>query len=306
MRYVYLCLGILSIFIITIFTFKEDTVYYYYAKYNVKKEAKVKENKYFYEDNFYYVDNYKDLEIHNKKELYDSVYYIVNSGTIHTKRYFDIDYKDFEKDYNELFLNEEKLNIINNFVHPYNSFISIEANLKGYVMEIKVNHNKTYNEDNIKIIDNKVDSLIKELVKDKMNEEEKIKVIHDYIVENTTYDEDFCVLDNQKECTTTSKYASDNAYGVLKDHYGICSGYTDLIAIFLNKLNIVNYRITNDTHTWNAVNINNNWYHLDATWDDPIGEQDTLSDTYFLITTKEDSQLEESHTFNKEIFVELN
>ena len=45
MRYVYLCLGILSIFIITIFTFKEDTVYYYYAKYNVKKEAKVKENK---------------------------------------------------------------------------------------------------------------------------------------------------------------------------------------------------------------------------------------------------------------------
>ena len=138
MRYVYLCLGILSIFIITIFTFKEDTVYYYYAKYNVKKEAKVKENKYFYEDNFYYVDNYKDLEIHNKKELYDAVYYIVNSGTIHTKRYFDIDYKDFEKDYNELFLNEEKLNIINNFVHPYNSFISIEANLKGYVMEIKI------------------------------------------------------------------------------------------------------------------------------------------------------------------------
>ena len=108
MRYVYLCLGILSIFIITIFTFKEDTVYYYYAKYNVKKEAKVKENKYFYEDNFYYVDNYKDLEIHNKKELYDAVYYIVNSGTTHTKRYFDIDYKDFEKDYNELFLNEEK------------------------------------------------------------------------------------------------------------------------------------------------------------------------------------------------------
>lgn len=77
------------------------------------------------------------------------------------------------------------------------------------------------------------------------------------------------------------------------------------MAIFLNRLGIVNYRVTNDTHTWNAVYLNNVWYHLDVTWDDPINSEDILSHDYFLITTEADTKLEQSHLFNKEIFSEL-
>ena len=161
-----------------------------------------------------------------------------------------------------------------------------------------------YNEEKQEEINTKVNSIIAELIKNNMKDKEKIEVIHDYIVNNTTYDKDFCVT--EENCVTTSIYNSDTAYGVLFQNNGICSGYTDLMAIFLAKLGIVNYRVTNETHTWNAVMLDDKWYILDVTWDDPISDRDVLSHTYFLITSKEDSLLKETHTYNKNIFVELN
>lgn len=303
MKYVYIFLAIIIIFILSIFTFKEDEIYYYYAKYTTESNEELNNNNYFYIDNFMYLDDYTNTEIHSKEELYNTIYYLVNSGITHTKRYFDINYTNYEEDYSNLFENIDELNIINNFVHPYNSFSSIEASLKGYVLDITIKYNDYYSDTYKQKIDNEVNKVISELITNNMTEKEKVKVIHDYIVNNTTYDENFCV--EKTNCTTTSPYASDTAYGVLFEHYGICSGYTDLMAIFLNKLNIINYRITNDTHTWNAVKINNTWYHLDATWDDPINDTPVLSHTYFLITTSEDEKLKEPHIFNKEIFMEL-
>lgn len=305
MKYVYTLFAIIAITIVSIFTFKEDLIHYYYAKYTVKDKNIQNKNNYFYTDNFAYLDNYTELEIHNKKELYETIYYIINSGIINTKRYFNVDYIDFENDYNELFNDQTKLNVINNFVHPYNSFSSIEVSLKGYLLEINVNYNELYNENKKQMINKEVDNIINKEIKNNMTDYEKIKTIHDYIVNNTKYDENFCTEEDQSKCKTTSTYESDTAYGTLFEHYGICSGYTDLMAIFLNRLGIVNYRVTNDTHTWNAVYLNNVWYHLDVTWDDPINSEDILSHDYFLITTEADTKLEQSHLFNKEIFSEL-
>lgn len=306
MKYVYAMIAIIVIFVISIFTFYDDFIFYNYAKFTIEKEEKVMKNLYYYEDDFSYINNYEDLEIHNKDELYETFYYIINSGVTYTKRYFSIDYTDFRKDYEEFFSesNKAKLNAINNFVHPYNSFISIRGKLKGYSLEIFIKYKYGENERNL--IENKVNEITSNLINNKMNDKEKIKTIHDYIINNTVYDKDFCVEHDEVKCETTSPYKSDVAYGVLFEHYGICSGYTDVIAIFLNKLGITNYRVTNDSHTWNAVKLDGKWYHLDATWDDPISEREILSHAYFLITTSQDNSLKESHSFNKEIFAELN
>lgn len=309
MKFLYATLAIIAITIISIFTFKEDLIYYNYAKYTLKSENRIIENNYYYEDNFAYLDDYSGTEIHNKKELYNAIYYLVNSGATNAKRYFSIDYVDFEDDYNYLFTNgKDELNIINNYVHPYNTFESIEGNLKGYVLEINIVYNPDYSKERINLIDNEVNKIINKLITKDMNDKEKIETIHDYIINNTKYDENFCIEKDQTKCTTTSPYASDIAYGVLFENNGICSGYTDLMAIFLNKLNIVNYRITNlqANHIWNAVMLDNTWYHLDTTWDDPVSDKDILSHDYFLITTEEDEKLEESHEFNKNIFLEMN
>jgi len=304
MKFLYAILAIIAISIISIFTFKEELIYYNYAKYTINNEEENK-SKYYYEDNFAYIDAYNEKEIHNENELYETVYYLVNSGIKYAERYFSIEYENFEEDYNKLFSNASKLNYINNFVHPYNSFSSIETSLKGYILEIKINYNNSYNKNNITLIDNEVDKIINKIITNNINNEEKIKTIHDYIVNNSSYDKNYCIKENKQECTTTSPYKSDTAYGVLIEHNGICSGYTDSMAIFLNKLGIINYRVTNDEHTWNAVKLNDKWYHLDATWDDPISDNEILTHTYFLISSEDDSKLKESHTFNKEIFIEL-
>ena len=304
MKYVYLIVAIIGIAIISLFTFKEDLIYYNYAKYTVKDENI--SNNYYYSDNFMYLDNYEDIEIHNKNELYNTIYYIVNSGISYTKRYFSIDYTDYEEDYSNLFSDNDKLNIINNFVHPYNTFSSIEASLKGYVITIRVKYNDTYNLEVRNKIDTKIEKIISNNITTDMSDRDKVKVLHDYIINNTKYDQNFCIEKDKSKCATTSNYKADTAYGVLFEGYGICSGYTDLMSIMLYKLGIVNYRVSNESHTWNSVKLDNKWYILDVTWDDPISEdKDILTDTYFLITPEEDLKLEESHTYNKEIFLEL-
>ena len=60
------------------------------------------------------------------------------------------------------------------------------------------------------------------------------------------------------------------------------------MAIFLNSLGVKNYKIATENHIWNAVYIDNNWYHLDLTWDDPVTKDsavDTLSHKFFMINT---------------------
>jgi len=307
MKYLYIIIGAISIFIITIFTFKDDVIYYNYAKYKLKNEDSYLEPKYFYEDNFGYINDYTEMEINNKNELYETIYYVINSGATNVKRYFNIDYENFEEDYNQIFSDENKIKLstINNFVHPYNTFDAINVSLKGYLLEISIEYKDSYPDSKKDLINKKVDELINELIDEDMTDEEKIKVIHDYIINTTIYDKLFCIEENPEDCETTSPYQSDTAYGVLFENWGICSGYTDLMAIFLDKLEIPNYRVTNDSHTWNAVKVEDRWYHLDITWDDPISENDILSHSYFLITTEEDSELETSHQFDENIFIEL-
>ena len=124
-----------------------------------------------------------------------------------------------------------------------------------------------------------------------MDRETKIKTIHDYIINNTKYDVD-------KANHGQSNYDSSRATGVLFEGYGICSGYTDVMAIFLNKIGIDNFKVSSDTHIWNAINYNNGWYHIDATWDDPVSQSgiDSLSHDYFIISTEQLKNLDINNT----------
>ena len=104
-----------------------------------------------------------------------------------------------------------------------------------------------------------------------MNQEEKIRAIHDYIINNTEYDV-------ERNETGTSNYDSNTAYGALIQGKAICSGYADAMALFLARFNIPNYKIASGTHVWNAVYINNTWLHLDLTWDDPVSKKGNILD----------------------------
>ena len=151
------------------------------------------------------------------------------------------------------------------------------------------------------IIDKKVDEIISSQIKDSYTDVEKIRVIHNYIINNSKYD-----IDRSEH--NIMKYDSDTAYGPLIQGYGICGGYSDAMQLFLEKFNIKNYKVASDSHIWNAVFINNKWYHLDLTWDDPITPDgiQILDDDYFLISSNKLMSLDtKEHFFDNTVYSEV-
>ena len=102
-------------------------------------------------------------------------------------------------------------------------------------------------------IDNTVNFIVSKLTNVDMSDDEKEKLIHDYIVTNIDYCEE-------------EKYG--DAYSAL--YYGKtkCDGYAMLTYKMLKAAGIENIIVTNEDHAWNVVKINDKWYHLDTTWDD--------------------------------------
>ena len=218
------------------------------------------------------------------------MYYAINSGSDYLERYIDRDYTSYSNDINRLTSNDgeefkDVISVLNNFVHPYNSSNNIKLTYGGdYKIGISVN--KAYTDKEIEEINKVVDKVISEKITNST-------------IDNAEYDK---LKYNNKNDTT---YKSNTAYGVLIQGYGTCNGYADAMAIFLDKLNIINYKISNDEHIWNLVYLDGKWYHLDLTWDDPISETNINRDTYFLITTKTLEELNDgTHNFDKKIYSE--
>ncbi len=298
MKYFIAFLGILSIILVSIVNFYPDKVRSFIDEHILKKEYIIaKANDYYLDNDYTYLKNYTD-DVSNKEELLNYIYYVINTGSTYADGECTKEYTNCTKDLNEIANDEKKLSLINNFVHPFNSFktISFTYNDQGRFSLI-IEH--IYTEEEITKINYIVDNKIKELIIDTMTNEEKVKIIHDYIIDNTTYDT------LKTENIHDDTYKSNTAYGVLIQGYGICSGYSDAISIFLNKLNIENYKISNDTHIWNLVYLNGVWSHLDATWDDPISKFNENRDTYFLINYDELVNLDDNtHSFDKTIYRE--
>lgn len=298
MKYFTAILGILAIAIVTIVNFYPEKAKDFYETKILKKEYIIaKANDYYLDSNFSYIKNYTD-DVSNKEELIDYIYYVINTGSEYADGECTKEYKNCVNDLKYIAEDEETLSIINNFVHPYNSFktISFTYNERGKFSLI-IEH--IYTKEEITEINYVVNNTINTLIRKDMTNEEKIKTIHDNIINNTEYD----TLKTKNIQDNT--YKSNTAYGVLIQGYGICSGYSDAMAIFLNALNIENYKISNSTHIWNLVHINGVWVHLDATWDDPISQFNANRDTYFLINYNELSKLNDgTHNFNKQIYKE--
>jgi len=299
-----LTIGILAIIIVTFCAFQKETITYKYYEYTIdKKYSLVPTNEYYLDDNFNYVNNHINTGIKNKKELIDFIYYTLNSGTNHVERYIDKNYYNYEKDILLLTQNngegfKEEISTLNNFVHPYNSSNNIKLTYNGKY-KIGITVNKAYTEDEITKINKIVNSVLNEKTTNDTPIKEKIKIVHDYIIDNTEYDK--LKYENKEDST----YKSNTAYGVLIEGYGTCNGYADAMAIFLNKMNVINYKISNKEHIWNLVYLDGAWYHLDLTWDDPISNTNINRDTYFLITTETLEKINDgTHNFDKKIYSE--
>lgn len=254
---------------------------------------------------FMYFKESKDFIPRNYDDLVSIFYTTLDKGWKEFTFYCDTEYEDCLEDV-ALISNDQKfLAEINNFVHPYNSYSTIKT-LYDDTGKITIVIDKLYSDEDIDKIDKDIDIWINEYVRANMNDKDKIKAMHDAIINRTKYDK-------VRADTNNSKYDSARINGVLYDHYAICSGYTDMMAVVLSKLGIPNYKIASEEHVWNAVYLDGKWYHLDLTWDDPLtssGKNMVLHD-YFLITDKELTKLDmeatkREHIYNRDIYLEFN
>jgi len=257
-------------------------------------------NNYYLDYQFKFVNNVESFSLKNKEDLLNLYFTVINSGVNNFDFYCPEEYENCINDVITLANDPTDLTNINGFIHPFNSFDTIETAYDSYG-RVNLKIIRTYTDVEIGLLNRKVDEIIKTQIKDVTDKKEIIKIIHDYIINNTKYD---------KERTDNNiiKYSSNNAYGVLYENYGICSGYTDAMALFLNYYDIPNYKVISENHVWNAVLLDGVWYHLDLTWDDPIMDtgEEVLDHTYFLVTTDELEELDNSqHRFNKKVFIEL-
>lgn len=119
---------------------------------------------------------------------------------------------------------------------------------------------------------------------------QKVKLIHDFIVNNTRYQ------------FTSNCYS---AYGALVEGKAVCQGYAQLAYKMLTEAGLKCYTITGkasngsgtQSHAWNMVRVGKKWYYLDVTWDDPTGSADVLRYDYFLVGK---SRFEKNHTASAE------
>ena len=230
-----------------------------------------------------------------------NIYYtVLNAGKSNFTFYCPNSYDNCLSDVKKLANDQDTLSDINNYVHPYNGFNHIESEYDS-LGRVTINIIRSYDDNDIKMITSKIDELLPQLVSNTNSLENNIKNVHDYIINNSKYDS------NRSDKGVTS-YKSDTAYGPLFEGYALCGGYTDLMELFLERMNIKSFKVSSENHIWNAVYINNNWKHLDLTWDDPVATdgKDYLEYNYFLIDTDQLLTLEQTeHNFNLKHYKEL-
>ncbi len=114
-----------------------------------------------------------------------------------------------------------------------------------------------------------------------MSELEKEKYVHDFICQNVRYDK-------------LKKSYSHEIIGPLGQGVGVCEGIAKSVKVLLDALGVWNviaicgnnpekgikYR-----HTWNIVKIGGAYYHLDATFDNSLGDEEIRYD-YFNLDDK--------------------
>lgn len=208
-------------------------------------------------------------------------------------------------DYSKL-KNVDKLII--NTKNPYNVAINMTTDVYNELInnnvkiccdeDFETNCEEENEKFNLKIkeINNKLDNIYNSLnINDSMSDEEKLKIITIYVLDNLTYDKEVQSKNEQNEQLNLSFYEGPNEfeqgelYGALERDTQICGNYAALVSALARRANLESYLINSETHSWNLVKLNNNYYYTDSTWidDDKPNSEEELNDYYYLFNPLE-------------------
>ncbi|ETR74623.1 MAG: transglutaminase-like protease [Candidatus Magnetoglobus multicellularis str. Araruama] len=171
------------------------------------------------------------------------------------------------------------------------TFTSRKTTMNGYDSNVEVIFTMKYltTAEQEQQVNDRVAEILNEIISQDMTYEEIEKAIHDWVVKNVQYD------------TSGQEHS---AYAALFLGKTVCQGYALLMYKMLTEAGIetkiIDGTADDGSHAWNMVNICGNWFHVDATWNDPIPDQpDRVLYTYYNLN---DSQIEGDHTWERSLF----
>lgn len=165
--------------------------------------------------------------------------------------------------------------------YPTTRYTVLDA--QGYVTSFQYRHTNfpKYNEYKKSIIqiNQKANEIISKMPKN-LTDAQKVRFIHDNLLDMVSYG-------------GMNSTSSDDIRGAFIDFKIICDGYARAFAFLLQKLGIdvvyiVGYAGVGEQsnwgyHAWNKVRIEDEWYNVDPTWNDPIGSGIGAQHDYFLM-----------------------
>ena len=122
---------------------------------------------------------------------------------------------------------------------------------------------------------------------------EKVKMLHDFLAKNVVYEND-----GMKE--------RHNIIGPLIEKRSVCDGFSAAFKFLLDKIEVPCIVVTgtawdqqsgiDDNHAWNLVKLENQWTHIDVTFDTTIGSYGVIRYDYFALNTE---KIQRDHTYNE-------
>ena len=234
------------------------------------------ENKYYYNQlDVYAKAIYNDLYSHKedlKTGLYTLDFDIAFNALLHEDSGAETLEKDFQLAVNALVFDKPEIFYLDITKMYLLTEITTFGPKKTYRVSIGPSNNVPYlsssfpNIETIRNAEFQIENLVQSL-RFSNNKYYQIREIHDFIVENTEYDE------------TVSKSNINNIYGTLINKEAVCEGYAKTFKYILDKLDIPciiacgigqNSKGQTESHAWNYVKLNDVWYAVDVTWDDPV------------------------------------
>lgn len=150
----------------------------------------------------------------------------------------------------------------------------------SYIVVIRPTYlyDKETTKEKINIFNGACDSYLRK-INDNMTEFEQALVLHDEIVLNCEYED------------SNSLYTT--AYAAIVDGNANCQGYSGAYSYLLSLAGIDSEIILSPemSHVWNKVNIDNSYYNVDLTWNDPMPNRvGQVSHKYFLLSDNKISE----------------
>lgn len=133
-----------------------------------------------------------------------------------------------------------------------------------------------------------------------MGVRERLRVLHDLLVEMCRYDT--VTAGTAQPDGATAPFAAD---GALLDHKAVCAGYGRAFGMLCAAAGIPTVYISSleMNHGWNAVRLDGQTYFIDCTFDDPVPDSGSyVSGRFFLCTPRE---LMQTHRWNQTFYEQV-